>query len=541
MNSKLISVSIILMFIFTTIISVDAIAPTPKVELDEYQIVTNDKNNVYISGTLNICVGQDVGVFDANGKVMYNSYTVSNTNSKGTFKLQVPSRYISTGKNTFKVKSTPVKNVINGSNSKTLTVTIKDTTKINQTITATNLTLKEGETKSLNASTTSGLPLTFLSENANVATVDPKGNVTGRNKGSTKVVISQAGNNTYNPASKTVTITVTGSAVKPPANEISTSFDAYQFSKIDQTRNLGAKSKSGGALVYKSTNTNIATVDGSGNVKAKKPGTAIIRVSLKSNNACFKNVTIYVPKNPNDRRGALKPWYDAMSAQKIAQNKRPAVYNWGKWHKTGYSLSGSEKYGTCITFPSASLQRAGLLSKGEYVTPQDGKNFNGALKRKSIKFLKRHPGYFTWFNNNTSLKKGVNKGKILPGDIIHYKYHTLVYWGKEKGNLYISEAGRWKSKKYNYAHTKAKTSGKTYVGWVNRINCYNITTTCINGKITDSNLYMAGQNIKVTYSPAAGKKIKSIKVDGKLVSTSNKTNYTFKKLNKNHTIEVVFN
>ena len=52
---------------------------------------------------------------------------------------------------------------------------------------------------------------------------------------------------------------------------------------------------------------------------------------------------------------------------------------------------------------------------------------------------------------------------------------------------------------------------------------------------------MAGQNIKITYSPAKGKKIKSITVDGKTVSTSkNKTSYTFKKLNKNHTIEVVF-
>ena len=544
MKNKLMSISIILMLIFTSLISVEALAPTPRIDLDEYQLEATDVNNVYVTGTVTLAKGQLIGVYDSTGTLLYNFTQVANSNDEEDFKIQIPAIYLKSGTNTFKVKSIALKGYINGSNPKTVTVKVKTPSKQDQTITASDLTLKVGETKNLNAKVDSGLTLTYSSDDASIATVDAKGNVIGRSKGTTKVTIKQAGNDKYNGTSKVVKITVKDSTTPTPTpsnDEITTKFDSYQFNKVDISKSIGAKSKRGGTLVYSSSNSKVASVDSTGKVTAKKQGTAIIKVSLKDNKSVYKNVTFYVPKTPNDRQAALKPWYTAMENQKTAQNKRPAVYSWTGWANSGYSLKGSEKYGTCITFPSASLQRAGLLSKGEYVTPQNGTNFNASLKKKSIKFLKRHPGYFTWFNHSASLKSGVKSGKILPGDIIHYKYHTLVYWGKYKGNLCISEAGRWKSKTYSYAHTKVKTSGKTYVGWVNRISCYNINTYCTNGKITDTNLYMAGQNIKITYSPAKGKKIKSITVDGKTVSTSkNKTSYTFKKLNKNHTIEVVF-
>ena len=160
MKNKILSTLILFIFLFTSLVSVNAIASTPRIDLDEYQIVTNDKNNVYVTGTLSISVGQDIGVYDSNGRIMYNRVIATNTNSKSSFKLKVPSRYINDGVNTFKIKSTPIKNVINGSNPKTLTVTIKDNSQISQTITASNLTLKVGEKKNLNASASSGLPLT---------------------------------------------------------------------------------------------------------------------------------------------------------------------------------------------------------------------------------------------------------------------------------------------------------------------------------------------------------------------------------------------
>ena len=62
--------------------------------------------------------------------------------------------------------------------------------------------------------------------------------------------------------------------------------------------------------------------------------------------------------------------------------------------------------------------------------------------------------------------------------------------------------------------------------------------------MTMSNKYMAGQTVKITYTPNKGKTIKSIRVDGKELSKSKvnkyKNGYTFTKLNKNHYVYVTF-
>lgn len=217
MKNKIISISIMLMFLFISLISVDAIAPTPRVDLDEYQIESTDKNNVFITGIVTIGKGQLVGVYNESGTILYNYTQVKNSNDEETFKLQVPSRYLTEGNNTFKVKSLPIKGVVNSSNPKTVNVKIKtQTSKKDQTITVNNINLKVGETKNLNAKVSSGLPLTYSVENSTIVTVDSNGNVIGRKAGTTKVTIKQAGNNQYNPVSKVVTITVTSSSPTTP-------------------------------------------------------------------------------------------------------------------------------------------------------------------------------------------------------------------------------------------------------------------------------------------------------------------------------------
>ena len=53
---------------------------------------------------------------------------------------------------------------------------------------------------------------------------------------------------------------------------------------------------------------------------------------------------------------------------------------------------------------------------------------------------------------------------------------------------------------------------------------------------------MASQTIKITYKPIAGKKLKSVTVDNKKVDISKyPTSYTFKNLNKEHVVTVIFN
>lgn len=543
MKNKIISIFIICIFLFTSLMSVNAIAPTPRIDLDEYQIIAKDVNSVYVTGTLSLCVGQNIGIYDSKGRIMYNYIVTKNTNSSDSFKVQVPARYLNAGTNTFKVKSTPIKGIINASNPKTLTVTV-GSSQNTQTITASNLTLKVGEKKNINASVTSGLPLTFISENASIATVDSNGNVIGRNVGTTKVIISQSGNSQYKPVNKTVTINVTGSSTTGNKAQSISSIDSYQFNNINKSKSIGAKASSGLKVTYKSSNPKIIAVDSNGKMTAKNPGTVKIQVSQSGNNnykAVTKSITVKVPKLQS-RQDAIKPWFDAMQAQRKA--------SWNSYYKwTRPTINNSKVKGTCITFPSVSAQRAGLIKSKYDLGASDGAN--GSRKsdvKKAIKSINSR--YWTyWWKPGGTTKQLVKKGKILPGDVLGCSKHSYVYVGKSKtGALLYNHSGKvcgiTKGKGSNRAtwFKRSKWNDKQKVWLIARINTFDVLTSCENGSITMSNKYMAAQTIKVTYSPASGKKLKSVKVDGNAIDINKyKTSYTFTKLDRNHTIEVIYN
>lgn len=533
MKNKLITLSVIFILVFTSLISVDAIAPTPRLDLNEYEIQTNDVNNVYVRGTVSIGIGQNIGLYDSAGKIPYKYVAVKNTNNTASFKIQIPARQLKEGINTFKVKSLPVRGALNASNPKTFTVKLNSSKK-SQTITAKDLSLEVNEKTNIGATTNSGLPLTYKSENNKIVTIDAEGNAVGRIKGSTRVIITQPGNNEYLSASKTITVTVTDKS-SLPTQAITTDFDKYHFDKINKSINLNAKAKTSDVLIYKSSNAKIVSVDSKGKLTSNGPGTAIITISQK-NNATVKKVTIIVPKIQSGDK-ALQPWYDALTEQ-IAWQKK-AKYNWKKWRKKGGTVAASKYYGTCITLPSAALQRLNILPEGGFVAGATSKS----NRRRSLNYMKKYPGYITNMDVNSSVKTLAKKNKIQKGDILHSKTHTWVYMGpanNKKTRFVFWECGNSR-KNSNKAHKHTVKRNPT-IKWVNRINCYNIYTSCKNGTITGSNLYMAGQTIKITYNPIAGKKLKSVTVDNKKVDISKyPTSYTFKGLNKEHTVTVIFN
>ena len=135
----------------------------------------------------------------------------------------------------------PIKGIVNASNSKTLNVKIKSTsTKKEQTITASNLTLKVGDSKNINAKVSSGLPLTYKSANDSIATVDSTGKVVGRKAGTTKIIISQAGNSEYKPINKTITVTVNKSSSQQPTTPDITGIDYYQFNDVNKSKSCSS-------------------------------------------------------------------------------------------------------------------------------------------------------------------------------------------------------------------------------------------------------------------------------------------------------------
>lgn len=66
----------------------------------------------------------------------------------------------------------------------------------------------KGKTKKLGASVSSGLPLTYVSSNPKVVTIDKNGLITAVAAGTATITVKQIGNSTYNSASKNITVVV---------------------------------------------------------------------------------------------------------------------------------------------------------------------------------------------------------------------------------------------------------------------------------------------------------------------------------------------
>ena len=157
----------------------------------------------------------------------------------------------------------------------TNTITVN---KVNQTITW-NQTLSGtyGDAPvTLNAMASSGLPVTYISSNTNVATVN--GNtLTIIGGGTATITVSQSGNTNYNPAtdvSKTITINKTNQSIA-----VNQSFScAYGNPPLI----LAAASSSGLPVTYESSNPNVLSVNGN-TLTIVAPGTSVITAKQAGN------------------------------------------------------------------------------------------------------------------------------------------------------------------------------------------------------------------------------------------------------------------
>ena len=116
----------------------------------------------------------------------------------------VSSKGVITGK-----KAGTVKITITAKRSKYKTVKKTITVKVyrqNQKITASNVKLTTGQRKNLGAKARTRLA--YKSSNPKVVTVDKKGNLTAKKTGTAKITVTALANNTYNKASRTITVTV---------------------------------------------------------------------------------------------------------------------------------------------------------------------------------------------------------------------------------------------------------------------------------------------------------------------------------------------
>jgi gliding motility-associated-like protein len=136
----------------------------------------------------------------------------------------------------------------------------------------------------LQATASSGLPVTFTSSNSTVATIS--GNVlTANSTGTSDITALQSGDGTYAPARYIRTLTVN------QADQIITFPEPGAKIYGDNDFNLGATASSGLIVTYSSDNPAVATISGT-TVHITGAGTAVITASQAGNNLYYSAVDV---------------------------------------------------------------------------------------------------------------------------------------------------------------------------------------------------------------------------------------------------------
>ena len=178
----------------------------------------------------------------------------------------------------------------------TITVNKKDT---NITITEVRLnksteTLKEGDTTTLTATvlpenTTDSKSVSWRSSNSEVATVDANGTVTAKRAG-TAVITATSTNG------KTAGCTVTVSKKEIPITEISLDKSSATLTEGETTTLtatvLPENTTDSKSVSWRSSNSEVATVDANGTVTAKRAGTVVITATSTNGKTAGCTVTV---------------------------------------------------------------------------------------------------------------------------------------------------------------------------------------------------------------------------------------------------------
>ena len=146
---------------------------------------------------------------------------------------------------------------------------------------AKQLTLKKGKTFTLKSKVTvtgkASKKVTYKTSNKKIATVNAKGKITAKKKGTAKIyVISKADKK----KKCTITVTVGTPVTKVKLNKTKSTMTIGKKQTLKAT--VTPKKASSKAVVWKSSNKKVATVTSKGVVKAKKEGTVTITATAVS-------------------------------------------------------------------------------------------------------------------------------------------------------------------------------------------------------------------------------------------------------------------
>lgn len=183
----------------------------PKVTIDEASLKASSADSIVITGTVSRSKGQQIYLLAADGESVVSKTKAGTGVGSTAFKLPVPAKYAKdhmSGNGSFDVyvQSQAVKGL---AASKKVPATVTVTIRKSQTISApSSITLTNLKTSAvIKAKASSGQKLTYKSSNSQVVSVKNNGTIRRKKNGKAKITITQAGNGSFLPVTKTVNVT----------------------------------------------------------------------------------------------------------------------------------------------------------------------------------------------------------------------------------------------------------------------------------------------------------------------------------------------
>ena len=220
LTGDLLAIVVVMVFSFSFSLQTESAYAlgVPKVTIDEDSISSESAESVMVTGTVSQSKGQDVVLLADDEETVLSQVKLGSGGGKAAFQLRVPTMYLTSGKGKVYVQSLSAPGVT-ASKRIPVTITIKDPKK-SQTITAaSSVTLTNLKTTAkLDAKASSGLKVTYKSSNSQVVSVKSNGEIKRKKNGKATITITQAGNGSYLPTTKTVAVTCRKSTCQEQIN-----------------------------------------------------------------------------------------------------------------------------------------------------------------------------------------------------------------------------------------------------------------------------------------------------------------------------------
>ena len=273
--------------------------------------------------------------------------------------------------------------------------------------------LKSGETYQLrpdiSPSNATNKKLKYTSSDTKVAEVSASGLVTAKSEGEARIrAAATDGSDEY----AVCYVTVTGKAKVTGITLNQTSATLGRGKKLALKAAISPSYASNKKVVWKSANTKVATVDGSGNVTAKAPGRTKITVTSAENSSYQASCTVTVPYNityklNKGKNNASNPstYYGKKITLKNPSRKGYTFAGWYTDAKFKKKIKTIESSAKCDYTLYAKWTKVNV-AKVSITSAKNSKSKQILLKYKKISGIK---GYEISYSTDKKFKKAVTK------------------------------------------------------------------------------------------------------------------------------------